>query len=301
MLTPGSLHSFTRAAMSSCRPSLARPPRGTQRDPVGATSSGAERPKGPTLSALRTLPAPRLGSARPAAAPRPGRGLGWDVGGARPPGLHSRALGLRRLPPRDPAGPVWTRGSRAARASGPAEPYAIASCPSREGPGCRAVRLELASWPWARWPARGRRLPPAPATSVAPTWSLTSPPTRSSLRTPSTSCEFAARPPALRESSESLLFRSRFPQHPGEQASKRGRNRALRAWRSRSVRGYSGVKLWSSSWRQKVSLGGGRIKEPFARISGKLWGNLKVQSSLGSCLWWPSDSWAGRLWVKGGL
>lgn len=133
-----SAETFPRNASLSCSPSsphsLAQttesggrflPPRSgrLQRDAVGATNSGAGRRQG---RPPRPPDPPRSGAP-------PRTRVGRAAGGARLPGLHSRAPGLRRLPSRDPAGPARPPGARAARASCLVEPNASASSPSRAG------------------------------------------------------------------------------------------------------------------------------------------------------------------------
>lgn len=185
--TPGSLHYFAQVAAVWGWP-LSPQARRTQRDPVSATNSGAGRSGGVDPAGVE---------GRPSRRPAPDAGWGGllaapcrRVSTAEPQGCGGclratrRSQFGRREPALSapPAGRIPTRSPRA-RAG--------------RGPGCGPESLEPASWPWARWLAKGRRLPPAPAALVAPTWSPTSLPTRSSRKTPSTSCECTARPPAL--------------------------------------------------------------------------------------------------------
>lgn len=111
-------------------------------DPAGAKSSGAGRPRGPTLSGLRTRPAGALSPAPPRPAPDASWGGLLKAPGRRdstaePQGYGScfratrRALFCRRESAL-PAPPVRRSPKRAPRAG------------AGRGPGCGAVRLEPA-------------------------------------------------------------------------------------------------------------------------------------------------------------
>ena len=161
-LPPGSLHSFTQAEVAWGRPLFPRLRRRQRiRRVLRAPGRGA-RGADPLWSQD-----PPLGALSPAP-PRPGRELGRAAGGARPPGLHSRAPGLRQLLPRDPAGPLLPPGVRAVRAYSPAEPKASASCRSRAGAGMRSCA------PWAG-PMTLSTLARERKASPACTWSLSGP------------------------------------------------------------------------------------------------------------------------------
>lgn len=110
------------------------------------------------------------------------------------------------------------------------------------------------------------------------------------------------RPPALGERSESLLSADAFLSILGSQQARAKSHPVCLEVSERP--GRCGVEAWGNSRKEKVSPGAGRTEESLARISGKLRGNLKVGSSQGGCLRWPSDSWAvwhSADWVWGAV
>lgn len=143
--TPGSLHYFAQVAAVWGWP-LSPQARRTQRDPVSATNSGAGRSGGVDPAGVE---------GRPSRRPAPDAGWGGLLAApsrrdstAEPQGCGGclRATRRSQFGRREPAlsapwaGRIPTRSPRA-RAG--------------RGPGCGPESLEPASWPWARWLAKG--------------------------------------------------------------------------------------------------------------------------------------------------